>query len=97
MIESMACGTPVVAFEGGSVREVIEDGVTGFVVQSVEEALAALPKALALDRGRCRAAFDARFTARRMAEQYVDLYNRVARARHPGRGTLDPTVLTRWE
>lgn len=74
MIESMACGTPVVAFDGGSVREVLEDGVTGFIVQSVEEATVAVPKAIALDRQRCRAVFDERFTSRRMAEDYLSIY-----------------------
>jgi glycosyltransferase involved in cell wall biosynthesis len=74
MIEAMACGTPVIAFRDGSVPEVMEDGLTGFIVESEEEALAALKKIPTLDRARVRARFDERFTARRMAQDYVDLY-----------------------
>ena len=75
MIEAMACGTPVVAFRCGSVPEVVDDGVTGFIVDSVEEAAAAVERALALDRRAVRARFDARFTVQRMARDYVRLYN----------------------
>ena len=74
MIESMACGTPVVAFEAGSVPEVIDDGVTGFIVHSENEAVAALGRLNELDRTQVRATFDRRFTSRRMAEDYVNLY-----------------------
>ncbi|EHL98153.1 glycosyltransferase, group 1 family protein [Acetobacteraceae bacterium AT-5844] len=74
MIEAMACGTPVIAFRDGSVPEVMEDGVTGFIVESEEQALEALKKIPTLDRALVRARFDERFTARRMAEDYVDLY-----------------------
>ena len=74
MIESMACGTPVVAFEAGSVPEVIDDGVTGFIVHSEDEAVAALGRLNELDRTQVRATFDRRFTSRRMAEDYVNLY-----------------------
>ena len=80
MIEAMACGTPVLAFRHGSVPEVIDDGVTGRVVDTMEEALAALPEVLALDRRRVRARFEERFTAARMAHDYVDLYrNQIAK------------------
>ena len=74
MIEAMACGTPVLAFKRGSVPEIIEDGVTGYVVDTIEEALEKLPLTLALDRRRIRAEFEHRFSARRMACDYVALY-----------------------
>jgi glycosyltransferase involved in cell wall biosynthesis len=77
MIESMACGTPVLAFDAGSVREVIDDGVTGRIVSSVDEALAALPEVLRLDRTRVRATFERRFSARAMAQGYIELYERM--------------------
>jgi glycosyltransferase involved in cell wall biosynthesis len=78
MIESLACGTPVVAFRGGSVSEIVDEGVTGFVVESVEEAIDAAARAADLDRLACRDAFDRRFTITRMAEQYVDAYELLA-------------------
>ncbi len=78
MIEAMACGTPVVAMRNGSVPEVIEEGVTGFIVDSEDEAAAAARRLAMLDRGRVRRRFEARFTARRMAADYVSLYHRLA-------------------
>jgi glycosyltransferase involved in cell wall biosynthesis len=78
MIEAMACGTPVVAFEGGSVREIIEPGVTGYIVGSIDEAVAATRKALSLDRRGCRHRFEQRFSAERMARDYLDVYRRLA-------------------
>jgi glycosyltransferase involved in cell wall biosynthesis len=78
MIESMACGTPVIAFNCGSVPEVIDPGVTGFIVNDIDEAVAAVGKVHTLDRARVRATFDRRFTSRRMAEDYVDLYETLA-------------------
>ena len=78
MIESMACGTPVIAFNCGSVPEVIDPGLTGFIVNNIDEAVAAARKVHTLDRARVRATFDRRFTARRMAEDYVDLYETLA-------------------
>jgi len=80
MIEAMACGTPVVAFNRGSVPEVMEDGVTGFVVEDETGALGALRRIGALDRAAVRHVFDRRFTARRMAEDYLDLYRRIGTA-----------------
>ena len=74
MIEAMACGTPVLAFRCGSVPEVIEDGVTGKVVDSEEEAIAALPAILSYDRRAVRQRFEERFTATRMAKDYVSTY-----------------------
>ncbi|WP_131116095.1 glycosyltransferase family 4 protein [Lichenihabitans psoromatis] len=76
MIEAMACGTPILAFRNGSVVEVIDDGLTGRIVDTVPEAIAALPEVLALDRRAVRRQFDQRFTAARMARDYVDLYQR---------------------
>lgn len=83
MIEAMACGTPVLAFSGGSVPEVIDDGVTGAIVGSIEEAVAELPRVLALDRARVRARFEERFSAERMARDYVEIYRRLARVDRP--------------
>jgi glycosyltransferase involved in cell wall biosynthesis len=77
MIEAMACGTPVIAFPRGSVPEVIEQGVSGFLATSVEEAAAAVSRVAALDRRTVRAAFDRRFTAERMAAEYVEVYEEV--------------------
>src|SRR5262249_53967237 len=74
MIEAMACGTPVLAFRHGSVPEVIDEGVTGFVVDNEEEAVLKLGALLALDRGRVRRRFEERFTASRMAADYLKTY-----------------------
>jgi glycosyltransferase involved in cell wall biosynthesis len=74
MIEAMACGTPVMAFRNGSVSEVIDEGVTGFVVDDEEQAVRKLGALLALDRGRVRRRFEERFTAQRMAADYVKIY-----------------------
>ena len=76
MIEAMACGTPVLAFRNGSVSEVIDDGLTGVVVESMDEAHARLGEVLALDRKLVRARFEKRFSATRMAEDYVAVYRR---------------------
>jgi glycosyltransferase involved in cell wall biosynthesis len=77
MIESLACGTPVVAIRGGSVPEILEHGVTGFVCSDVDEAIAATRRVHTLDRRACRRAFERRFTATRMAEDYIRLYQRI--------------------
>jgi len=77
MIEALACGTPVIAFRGGSVEEVVEDGVTGFIVDSIEEACHAVRKLDAIDRSVCRARFEQRFSAARMCREYVRAYRRV--------------------
>jgi glycosyltransferase involved in cell wall biosynthesis len=79
MIEAMACGTPVLAFRRGSVEEVIEDGVTGRIVDTTEEAVAALPQVLALDRQVVRRRFEERFSATRMAKDYVNVYRKLLR------------------
>lgn len=80
MIEAMACGTPVLAFRCGSVSEVIDDGLSGRIVDTMPEAIAALPEVVALDRRAVRRQFEARFTAARMARDYVGLYQRQAGA-----------------
>ena len=77
MIEAMACGCPVIAFRMGSVAEIIEDGVTGFVVDTEEEVIGALRHIGSLDRGRIRQRFEERFTSTTMAQKYVQVYERV--------------------
>src|SRR5215510_13407006 len=74
MIEALASGTPVVAFRGGSVPEILTDGVTGFIVDDLDTAIEATRRIDRLERRACRAAFDQRFTAARMATDYVELY-----------------------
>jgi glycosyltransferase involved in cell wall biosynthesis len=79
MIEAMACGTPVIAFGRGSVPEVIDDGITGFIVDNEDEAIAAIKRIGKLDRQRVRATFERRFTARRMTEDYLHHYETLLR------------------
>ena len=86
MIEAMACGTPVIAWNCGSVPEVIDHGVTGYIVESEEEALAALGNIGQIDRRTVRAVFERRFAARTMARSYVDLYARLLDSRPLLRG-----------
>ncbi len=74
MIEAMACGTPVLAFNCGAVTEIVEHGVTGLIVDTMEQAVAALPQVLALDRRAVRRHFEERFSATRMAKDYVQVY-----------------------
>src|SRR5215203_5087497 len=74
MIEAMACGTPVLAFRCGSVPEIVDDGVTGAIVDTMEQAISALPQVLALDRRAVRQRFEQRFSATRMAKDYVGVY-----------------------
>ena len=74
MIEAMACGTPVVAFRCGSTPEIIEDGATGFLVDTMEQAVAAADRARLLDREAIRARFELRFSAAAMARRYLDVY-----------------------
>jgi glycosyltransferase involved in cell wall biosynthesis len=79
MIEAMACGTPVVAFAHGSVPEVVLDGVTGYIVNSEDDAVAALKIICDLDRATCRSVFEERFSAERMTNDYLRTYNRAMR------------------
>jgi glycosyltransferase involved in cell wall biosynthesis len=77
MIEAMACGCPVIAFRRGSVPEVMDEGVTGFVVDNIEQAVAACARIPELNRANIRRVFEKKWTARRMAEDYVDVYERL--------------------
>jgi glycosyltransferase involved in cell wall biosynthesis len=81
MIEAMGCGCPVIAFNRGSVPEVIEDGLTGCIVEDEMGAIGAVGRMLKLDRARVRRRFEERFTARRMAEDYLDVYRSLAAER----------------
>jgi glycosyltransferase involved in cell wall biosynthesis len=83
MIEAMACGCPVIAMRRGSVPEVMDDGLTGFIVDNVDEAVAACGRLEQIDRAKVRAQFEKRFTARRMAEDYVDMYQQLIDASRP--------------
>ncbi len=82
MIEAMACGTPVIAFRNGSVPEVLENGLTGYIANSELAAAEAAARIGTLDRGRIRAEFERRFTAHRMAENYIELFRRLRSAKH---------------
>jgi glycosyltransferase involved in cell wall biosynthesis len=91
LIEEMACGTPVVAFRAGSVPEILEPGRTGYVVDTLDEAVARTLQIDRLDRETVRAEFEARFTSDRMAEDYLSIYAGVITAQHadarrPGTG-----------
>jgi glycosyltransferase involved in cell wall biosynthesis len=77
MIESMACGTPVIAFPNGSVPEVMVDGESGYIVTNVDAAVDALKKLQSFDRQLCRNVFDERYTSRRMASDYLKIYDRL--------------------
>jgi glycosyltransferase involved in cell wall biosynthesis len=79
MIEAMACGTPIIAHERGSVPEVMEHGVTGFVVRDVDDAMKAVRRVAEVDRDGCRQVFKKRFTASRMADNYMEVYERMVR------------------
>lgn len=79
MIEAMACGTPVIAFACGSVPEVIDPGITGYIVTSVEEAVACVERVRGLDRRACRRQFERRFGATRMAREYCSIYHNCRR------------------
>jgi glycosyltransferase involved in cell wall biosynthesis len=74
MIEAMACGTPTIAFRHGAVSEVMEDGVSGYIVDGVDAAVHAVARLGDVDRRRCRASFERRFTSDRMARDYVAVY-----------------------
>jgi glycosyltransferase involved in cell wall biosynthesis len=76
MIEALACGTPVIAWPHGSVPEVLEDGVSGRIVQDIDSAVSAVREIERIDRRTCRERFEARFTAERMASQYLQIYER---------------------
>ncbi len=83
MIEAMACGTPVIAYRSGAVPEVMEEGHTGFIVEGLEDAVEAVRRVPELSRKRCREIFYQRFTAARMAHDYVQLYERLIKSKRP--------------
>jgi glycosyltransferase involved in cell wall biosynthesis len=91
MIEAMACGTPVLAFRCGSVPEIVEDGLTGAIVDTMDEAIAALPRVIALDRKKVRQRFEQRFSATRMAQDYVCIYRSLLAA--DGRRGIQPPLI----
>ena len=85
IIEAMACGTPVIAYCGGAVPEVMEEGHTGFIVEGLEDAVEAVRRVPELSRKRCREVFDQRFTAARMAHDYVQVYERLINSKQQDR------------
>jgi glycosyltransferase involved in cell wall biosynthesis len=86
VVEAMACGTPVVAYRRGSMAEVIDDGVTGFAVDGLDAAVAAVGRAASLDRGMVRATAERRFGVERMVDEYLDLYQRILTQQHSSAG-----------
>lgn len=88
MIESMACGTPVIAFNRGSVPEIMKDGVSGYIVNSIDEAVAALRKIHQIDRQACRTHFERYFTAEKMALNYLAVYQRICQSNKPSHKAL---------
>jgi glycosyltransferase involved in cell wall biosynthesis len=97
-IEALACGTPVLAYRRGSVPEIIEGGVTGYVCEQPDELTAAVEQVSLLDRRRCRQAFEARFTVERMVQDYLDVYEQIvndrstAALRNPVRPVAKPAL-----
>jgi glycosyltransferase involved in cell wall biosynthesis len=85
VIEALSCGTPVIAWNHGSVPELIADGVTGWIVDSEDAAVEAVTRLEAIDRRACRAAFERRFVAQRMARDYVRIYQELLREQRPVR------------
>jgi glycosyltransferase involved in cell wall biosynthesis len=83
LIESMACGTPVIAYRNGAVPEVIASGISGFVVESMDGAVDAVRRLEGIERARVRACFESRFTAERMANDYLTIYSRLTGIDHP--------------
>src|SRR5271166_3274137 len=77
IIEALACGTPVIAYRRGSVPEIIEENVSGFIVDTIDEAVMAVQRVPSLDRAKVRDRFERRFTVERMAGDYVGIYRRL--------------------
>jgi glycosyltransferase involved in cell wall biosynthesis len=78
LIEALACGTPVLAYRRGSIPEIIEDSATGFVCEGLDEMTAAVQRIPEIDRRRCRWAFEQRFSVKRMAQDYLRVYEQLA-------------------
>jgi glycosyltransferase involved in cell wall biosynthesis len=97
MIEALACGTPVIAFRSGSVPEVIDEGITGFIVEGEDQAVQAIRRIGVLDRRKLRAVFEHRFTAKRMAEEYVRQYEALGVKPVLMNGSVLSTALTAIE
>ena len=96
MIEAMSCGTPVIAWKNGSVPEVMADGVSGRIVESMEEAVSAVDDVLGMDRAQVRAYFEERFTVSRMTRDYVDIYARLIASQRQASGhTQDQYLIQR--
>jgi glycosyltransferase involved in cell wall biosynthesis len=83
LIEALACGTPVLAYRRGSIPEIIEDGVTGFICDNLEEMVAAVHRVPLIGRQRCRDSFESRFTVERMVHDYLTIYEQMAEAVQP--------------
>ena len=85
VVESMACGTPVIALDRGSMPEIIQDGRTGFLVADLEEAIQAVDRISSLARHACRKEAEKRFTSQRMARDYLEIYRQILRIQknHP--------------
>jgi glycosyltransferase involved in cell wall biosynthesis len=97
MIEALACGTPVIAYHNGSVPEIIDDGVTGFVVANVEQAVRAVERVPDLSRAKCRQVFERRFSAWRMAQEYLAVYHQLLEGAVPqSDGRLRPEKAIVW-
>ena len=90
MIEAMACGTPVIAYKKGSVPEVIDHGLTGYIVQSQPEAIEAVSQLHRIDRRQCRTMFEQRFSATRMVSDYLLLYEQMVNTPGSSRAGLSP-------
>jgi glycosyltransferase involved in cell wall biosynthesis len=83
MIEAMACGTPVIAYNNGSVPEVIDTGVNGIIVDGFEDAVHAVEKVSSLSRKKCREIFESRFTVSKMAQNYIRIYEKLINQKGP--------------
>jgi glycosyltransferase involved in cell wall biosynthesis len=94
MIEAMACGTPVIAFDGGSVTEILENGLTGYIVDSVAKAADAVQDLPLISRKACRAVFEERFSAYRMSRDYVQVYEEIAEEKRRVEGGIQGRSLT---
>jgi glycosyltransferase involved in cell wall biosynthesis len=92
LIESLACGTPVLAYRRGSIPEIIDDGVTGFVCETLDEMVSAIGRIPLITRQHCRWAFEERFTVQRMVEDYLALYERICAEAAAGTHALAPAV-----